>query len=327
MASYNVLKAFIRQFIKENENKEITGSVLQGVLLQLVDSLGAGFQFIDIATPETQPGTGDAKKFYVCGEGSYPNFGENMVVPSGSIGFLIYSDSWTLKTIGIGGSSGGDADTVDGYHVQVLLPHNFNPETADLHTIYFLYKLGDQIVEIPAVVVRTYIPGQGGYMPVAQTGWKFVTSPSVCIDKGIYQFPISLKLDNAIWEDKTRENKIFSVIINPYTINVEPIIEVEQTGQEIPASALFQVPNSVNATYIILEGEESMINPGIYSVRLLVDDFNCEFKVGDNPSSLTAEVTVIVRGNYGNWVFGDSFPIRFGAANTVFGSNFPLRFV
>ena len=63
MASYNVLKAFIRQFIKENENKEITGSVLQGVLLQLVDSLGAGFQFIDIATPETQPGTGDAKKF------------------------------------------------------------------------------------------------------------------------------------------------------------------------------------------------------------------------------------------------------------------------
>lgn len=214
-----------------------------------------------------------------------------------------------------------------GYKIVAVLPHRFDPETADPDTVYLIYKLGELIVEIPAVVTKTYIPGQGGYLPVAGNGWKFVTAPSACINKGTYQFPIQLKLEDAMWEDGTTVNKVFSVVINPLLINVTPIIRVEQTGQEIPASALFTVPSGVNASYEIIDGEQSMINPGSYLVRLSVDDPNCEFKVGDNDPSETALVTVIVRGNYNNWAFGNNFPIVFGAANTVFGANFPLRFV
>ena len=77
MSNYNSLKATIDANIKQNGNQEITGQILNSVLNQMVTTLGAGYQFAGVATTATNPGTPDAKVFYIAnGKGTYTNFGE-----------------------------------------------------------------------------------------------------------------------------------------------------------------------------------------------------------------------------------------------------------
>jgi hypothetical protein len=93
MANYTTLKDAIQEVIKTNGNNEITGALLQQSLLAMVDSLGVGYQFMGVATPETNPGTPDQRVFYIAGEtGSYPNFGVSVDDPG--IYVFYYSESW-----------------------------------------------------------------------------------------------------------------------------------------------------------------------------------------------------------------------------------------
>ena len=67
MSEYSSLKATINANIKANNNQEITGSIMNSVLTAMVNSLGAGYQFIGLATP-TNPGsnqTPDYNCFYL----------------------------------------------------------------------------------------------------------------------------------------------------------------------------------------------------------------------------------------------------------------------
>lgn len=75
MAGWTTLSNSIKSIIKSNNNQEINGSNLQSVLLSIVNSLGNSAQFVDIATPETNPGYPDYDVFYLATEpGTYPNF-------------------------------------------------------------------------------------------------------------------------------------------------------------------------------------------------------------------------------------------------------------
>ena len=76
MANYATLKSTIEDNINQNGANAITGPVLQSALLAMVNSLGAGFQFADVATPDTDPGTPDQKVCYFAATpGTYANFG------------------------------------------------------------------------------------------------------------------------------------------------------------------------------------------------------------------------------------------------------------
>ena len=76
MSNYNNLKTTIDASIKQNNNQEITGSILNSILNQMVTILGAGYQFAGVATIATKPGSPDAKVFYIAnGKGTYTNFG------------------------------------------------------------------------------------------------------------------------------------------------------------------------------------------------------------------------------------------------------------
>lgn len=75
MAGWTTLSNSIKSIIKSNSNQEINGSNLQSVLLSIVNSLGDNAQFVDIATPETNPGYRDYNVFYLATEpGTYSNF-------------------------------------------------------------------------------------------------------------------------------------------------------------------------------------------------------------------------------------------------------------
>lgn len=98
---YAILKSAIASVIKQNGNREITGDILQSVLLTMVDSLGEGRQFVGVVTAAVLPLQTDAKVFYLAGAGTYENFG-GLVVPAGSIGIIFNSGgSWYVQSINI----------------------------------------------------------------------------------------------------------------------------------------------------------------------------------------------------------------------------------
>ncbi len=98
MANYATLKSAIQQVVRTNGTNAITGALLQQVLFSMVNSLGADYQFVGVATTETTPGTPDNNVAYLAGPGVYSNFG-GIVVPSGILGIMKYNGSWTFEKI------------------------------------------------------------------------------------------------------------------------------------------------------------------------------------------------------------------------------------
>lgn len=111
MANYGTLKAAIDAYIKRNGQQRITGDLLNAVLNAAVDALGMGYQFLGIATAATDPGTPDARVFYLAGAGTYPNFGSTEI-PEGSIGIFCYGDTWEYEVLQVGSGGGGSEDAV-----------------------------------------------------------------------------------------------------------------------------------------------------------------------------------------------------------------------
>lgn len=90
MGNFDTTKVVIKNAIKENNNHEITGSILQNVLINMLNSIGVGYIFGGIATPTTEPETGtNAPVYYIANEvGTYVNF-DNIVVNKNEFAFLI----------------------------------------------------------------------------------------------------------------------------------------------------------------------------------------------------------------------------------------------
>ena len=101
MANYETLKTAIQQVVKTNGNNEIKGALLQQSLLAMINSLGAGYQFIGVVTPATNPGTPDQKVFYVAnGKGTYTNFG-GISITEDEVVILYYDTAWHKLLTGI----------------------------------------------------------------------------------------------------------------------------------------------------------------------------------------------------------------------------------
>ena len=101
MSNYNSLKTTIDANIKQNGRQEITGQILNSVLNQMVTTLGAGYQFAGVATIDTNPGTPDAKVFYIAnGKGTYEKFG-GINVTEDEVVVLYWDSSWHKVSTGI----------------------------------------------------------------------------------------------------------------------------------------------------------------------------------------------------------------------------------
>lgn len=100
MGDLSVLKAAVQAVIRTNGNQEITGQVLQNTLTSIINTLGTGAQYIGIATPSTNPGTPDAKVFYIASaNGTYSNFG-GITVSNEVVILVNTSGSWVKQTMG-----------------------------------------------------------------------------------------------------------------------------------------------------------------------------------------------------------------------------------
>lgn len=101
MSNYSNLKSTIDTNIKTNGNEEITGAILNTVLNSMVSSLGAGYQYMGVATTSANPGTPDAKVFYLAyTPGTYTNFSGIVVT---GLCVLKYDTAWSKDDLPSGG--------------------------------------------------------------------------------------------------------------------------------------------------------------------------------------------------------------------------------
>jgi hypothetical protein len=110
--AYDQIKESIKAVINENGNYEITGNVLQAVLLSMVDTLGPEYQFLGIATKSTVPVVVEGNSFYITAEvGTYTNFKNsgNTTITVNQLGILTSTNgtAWNFTPIFIGVSKGG----------------------------------------------------------------------------------------------------------------------------------------------------------------------------------------------------------------------------
>lgn len=148
MSNYNTLKATINANIKQNGNQEITGQILNSVLNAMVTTLGAEYQFAGVATIDTNPGTPDAKVFYIAnGKGTYTNFGSLEVIED-EVVVLYYDTEWHKVATGMASqaklaelenslASKLDIDARDTY----VIPQEGNIYT-DIYDYYTTYVVG-----------------------------------------------------------------------------------------------------------------------------------------------------------------------------------------
>ena len=88
-----------------NNASGLNAENVQDAINELVTSLKAEFSYKGIAQPTTNPGVPDRNVFYIAGEGSYPNF-NNQVVEIGQIAVLKWDGSWHKEILEIGSGGG-----------------------------------------------------------------------------------------------------------------------------------------------------------------------------------------------------------------------------
>ena len=102
MKDYSALKREIQTYIRTNSNQEITGEVLQNVLVGIVSNVGENAGFGGIAKKTTSPGTPDGPVFYFATEqGVYPNFGGLEIERENTLNILYNTeDGWDTLFLG-----------------------------------------------------------------------------------------------------------------------------------------------------------------------------------------------------------------------------------
>ena len=135
--AYDQIKESIKAVIKENGNYEITGNVLQTVLLSMVDTLGPEYQFLGIATKSTVPVVVEGNSFYITTEvGTYTNFKNsgNTTITVNQLGILTSTNgtAWNFTPIFIGVSKGG-GEVFNDYDNNTAVGNNSHAEGFQTH--------------------------------------------------------------------------------------------------------------------------------------------------------------------------------------------------
>lgn len=189
MANYNNIKATIDGNIFENGSELITGSILNDVLNQMVDAFAVGYQYKGVATPSLNPGSPDARVFYLTTTpGTYTRFG-GLTVGSGELALLRWDSSWHKDSFSVGGGGGGgDVNVIDNLNssspIDALSANQgriLNGKIAELvlkvDSSNLIAEFASSFAELSEQYPLIYVDGHTKILPVSgeSTGWLFET--------------------------------------------------------------------------------------------------------------------------------------------------------
>lgn len=99
MANYAALKAAVAAVIKTNGEQDITGNKFQVQLFNIINTLTEGYQFLGVATPDTEYTAGDANvAFLAATAGTYAAMG-GLELAEGEVAVLKYNGTaWSKDT-------------------------------------------------------------------------------------------------------------------------------------------------------------------------------------------------------------------------------------
>jgi len=186
MANYNNLKTGIDAVIKTNGRQEISGADLNTALNNMITELGAGYQYMGVAAPATNPGTPDANVFYLASEaGTYTNFG-GIVINECEVCALVWNGTWAKQVTGAATADKlnqlGQSLYKDNTN-SVVLPYSIttNVEVGAVVDITPTFEHGWAYIIYPCKQGDLfYIKGQGGSSSLL---WAFVDTEYKLISK------------------------------------------------------------------------------------------------------------------------------------------------
>lgn len=226
MGDYATLKAGITANIKQNDSQLITGAVLQGQLLAMVNELGAGYQFMGVATPSTNPGTPDERVFYIAsGPGEYEHF-NNISVGKGYLALLVWDTEWSLVTSEVGAPGSNVVIGEDNYLAEILNVIE-SQEYADISVdaegkmIEGVTLAGKKVFHVPVILKKGFLDEK-------------MTPPFH--GKAIAWFGTSIPAGSSIAIPFKAPNSIQAYITN-YRIQPTPFAEGDNLPAEYPVIA------------------------------------------------------------------------------------------
>lgn len=111
MANFEQLKATVANVIKTNGEENITGAIMQDVLLTIINSIAGGYMFGGVAQHSGNVGNPDYNVFYLAGSGAYTGYGGAITIPDGCYGVFLYNGTWLQEVVDIGVHLTGDVAT------------------------------------------------------------------------------------------------------------------------------------------------------------------------------------------------------------------------
>lgn len=99
MSRYSAIKAATNAYIKTNGRQEITGGILNAVMIATINSLGKFYQFVGCANTDTDPGDIDQNVAYLASSsGTYTNLG-GVELEDGEVAVIKYNGEWQKETL------------------------------------------------------------------------------------------------------------------------------------------------------------------------------------------------------------------------------------
>ena len=142
--NYSNIKTEVAANITSNNANQITGEIVRNVLTDIITALGLGYQFMGFCTPTTNPGTPDARVFYIAQEdGTYVNFGGLQVV---GISFLFWSNHWTAVHLNVSSGGGGGGTGISSLGLNMPEQFTVDPSTPLTQNGTFNVALKDSYV-------------------------------------------------------------------------------------------------------------------------------------------------------------------------------------
>lgn len=128
MANYSTLKSNVASVVRTNGQNAITGANLQTTLYGMIESLGADYQLMGIATASTDPGSNiDQNIAYLAISGSstvtFTHFLSGAQTPlslaPNKFGVLRYNGTWSIQSADLPSGGGGSSSPVFIYNPNI----------------------------------------------------------------------------------------------------------------------------------------------------------------------------------------------------------------